>query len=237
VSTSTTTVNNGGGNGGNGGGSNTPPPAPGTPEWAKRLVDELYLEVLSRTADHQGESYWMGQVLGAGQGPTAIAGSLLGSYEYRANLVRSVYWQYLGRDGESVGVNAWADAMSRGMTDEAVRFAFLGSPEFWTNSGGNPKGFVDALYRTALQRNAEPSGEAFWVDRLNNGATPASVAASLLNTFEAMKQRVSGYYLTYLARGAGQDELGFWAGRMAAGVRDEDVILGFVGSTEYLSRI
>src|SRR5205807_1283104 len=110
-------------------------------------------------------------------------------------------------------------------------------PEFWTNSGGNPKGYVDALYRTALQRNADPSGEAFWVDRLNRGATPTSIAASLLDSLETMEQRVSGYYLTYLARGAGPDELGFWAGRMAAGVRDEDVILGFVGAIEYLSRI
>jgi hypothetical protein len=200
-------------------------------------VDELYLEVLSRTADPQGEAFWMGQVLGAGQGPVAIAGSLLGSFEYRANLVRSVYWQYLGRDGENAGVNSWVDAMGRGMTDESVRYAFLGSPEFWSNSGGNPKGFVDALYKTALQRNADPSGEAFWVDRLNRGATAASIAGSLLNSPETMQQRVSGYYLTYLARGAGADELGFWAGRMAAGVRDEDVILGFVGSTEYLSRI
>jgi hypothetical protein len=46
-----------------------------------------------------------------------------------------------------------------------------------------------------------------------------------------------GDYLTYLARGAGDSELSFWAGRLAAGTRDEDVVLGFVGSTEYLSKI
>jgi hypothetical protein len=52
-----------------------------------------------------------------------------------------------------------------------------------------------------------------------------------------MEQRVAGYYQTYLARSAGDGELAYWARAMAAGVRDEDVILGFVGSTEFLARI
>jgi hypothetical protein len=235
TTTSTITVDNGGS--GSGGGSSAPPPAPGTAPWAKRLVDELYLEVLGRTADPVGESFWVGQVMGHGQGPVAIAQSLLGSVEYRTNLVQSVYWQYLGRGGEQAGVDSWVAALGRGLTDEQLRLFFLGSPEFWSNSGGNPKGYVDALYQTVLQRTADPSGEAYWVGRLNAGASPASVANSLVFSFEMLEQRVAGYYLTYLSRGAGNDELAFWAGRLAAGVRDENVILGFVGSTEYLSRI
>lgn len=242
TTTETTTVDQGGGSDGSGGGSGgsgdgSSTPAPGTPAWAKRLVDELYLEVLSRTADPAGEGYWVGQVMGAGQGPVAIAHSLLGSVEYRSNLVQSLYWQYLGRGGNSAGITSWVDAMGRGMTDEQVRLAFLGSPEFWTNSGGNAKGYVDALYQTVLQRQPDSSGEAYWVQQLNQGAAPASVATSLIDSVEVLEQRVAGYYLTYLARTASGDELAYWAGALASGVRDEDVIVGFVGSTEFLSRI
>jgi len=236
TTTSTTTVSNGGGSGTDGG-SNTPPPAPGTPAWAKRLVDELYLETLGRNADPGGEAYWVDQVMGHGQGPVSIARSLLASYEYRANLVRSVYWQYLGRGGEDAGVDSWVARLGNGMTDEQLRLAFLGTPEFWSNSGGNPRGFVDNLYQTVLQRPADPSGEAYWVGQMNAGTSPVGVAASLVYSFEQLEGRVSGYYLTYLARGASNDELAYWARSLAAGVRDEDVILGFVGSTEFLSRI
>ncbi|TMD95375.1 MAG: DUF4214 domain-containing protein [Chloroflexi bacterium] len=236
TTTSTTTVSSGGGSGSSGGQS-APPPAPGTPAWAKRLVDELYLEVLGRNADSAGEAYWVDQVMGHGQGPVAIARSLLASYEYRANLVRSVYWQYLGRGGEDAGVNSWVAMLGNGMTDEQLRLAFLGTPEFWSNSGGNPKGFVDSLYQTVLQRGPDSSGEAYWVSRLNAGASPVSVAASLVYSFEQLEGRVSGYYLTFLARGASKDELAYWARGLAAGVRDEDIMLGFVGSTEFLSRI
>ena len=117
TTTSTTTVSSGGGSGSSGGQS-APPPAPGTPAWAKRLVDELYLEVLGRNADSAGEAYWVDQVMGRGQGPVAIARSLLASYEYRANLVRSVYWQYLGRGGEDAGVNSWVAMLGNGMRPE-----------------------------------------------------------------------------------------------------------------------
>ena len=236
TTTSTTTVSNGGGSGSSSGQS-APPPAPGTPAWAKRLVDELYLEVIGRTADPSGEAYWVDQVMGHGQGPVAIAHSFLASYEYRANLVQSVYWQYLGRGGEDAGVNSWAAALGNGMTDEQLRLAFLGSPEFWSNSGGNPKGYVDSLYQTVLQRTADPSGEAYWVGRLNAGTSPFSVAGSMVYSFEQLERTVSGYYLTYLARGASNDDLAYWARSLAAGVRDEDLILQFVGCTEYLSRI
>ncbi|HEY2704346.1 MAG TPA: DUF4214 domain-containing protein [Candidatus Dormibacteraeota bacterium] len=233
MSTSTTTINHGGG----GGGSTPPPPTPGTIPWARRLVDELYLEVLSRTADGAGEAYWIDQVMARGQGPVAIAHALLGSVEYRTNLVQSAYWQYLGRGGDSAGIAYWVDAMGRGTTDENVRLSFIGSNEFWTNSGGNPRGYVDTLYTAVLQRTAEPSGEAYWVDRLNHGAPAYSVAASLIGSTEMLEQRIAGYYLTYLSRTAGSPELAYWAAALAGGTRDEDVILGFVGSNEFLSRI
>lgn len=245
TSTSTTTVDNGGGsnggsNGGstgsNGGGSSSNP-APGTLPWAKRLVDELYLEVLGRTADPAGESYWINQVMGAGQGPVDIARSLLASDEYRQNFVESLYWQYLNRGGDPAGVASWVNAMGDGMTDETVRLAFLGSPEFWSNSGGNADGYVTALYQTVLQRQPDASGEAYWAGRLDAGAARASVAAALIDSPEVLQHRVAGYYLTYLARNASAGELAYWAGQLAAGVRDETVIDGFVGSTEYLSRI
>lgn len=106
-----------------------------------------------------------------------------------------------------------------------------------TVSGGNAKGYVDALYQTVLQRQPDSSGEAYWVQQLDRGAFLATVAASLINSFEVLEQRVAGYYLTYLARNASGDELAYWARALASGVRDEDVILGFVGSTEYLGRI
>jgi len=242
VSTTTTTQTASGGGGGGSGGSGSgagSAPAPGTPAWAKRLVDELYLEVLSRTADANGEAFWMNQVMGVGRGPVDIARSLLASDEYRANLAQSCYQLYLGRTGEPAGVASWVAAMGRGMTDEAVRLAFLSSTEFWNNSGSSARGYVDALYATLLQRDAsqDPAGEGYWVSRMAAGADRVAVASALLESTEMLKQRVMGDYLTYLGRTAGDNELSYWAGHLAAGARDEDVILGFVGSTEYLSKI
>jgi hypothetical protein len=69
---------------------------------------------VSTPTDPTGEGYWVGQVMGAGQGPVAIAHSLLGSVEYRSNLAQSLYRQYLGRGGDAPGISSWVDAMGRG---------------------------------------------------------------------------------------------------------------------------
>ncbi|NEX64599.1 DUF4214 domain-containing protein [Noviherbaspirillum galbum] len=98
-----------------------------------------------------------------------------------------LYQAAFNRKPDLPGLGFWIDLMSHGMSLLDVANAFYHSPEFISIYGANPSNaaFVNALYRNALQRPAEPAGFNYWVGLLDGRVlTPAAVLVQFSESLE-----------------------------------------------------
>ncbi|HLJ96794.1 MAG TPA: DUF4214 domain-containing protein [Gemmataceae bacterium] len=164
---------------------------------------------------------------------TPVAMAFVQSAEYYTEIVLKDYQQFLGRTPGSSEVAGWVNALQHGLSDTQVVVGFLSSPEFYNRAGNNAQGWVDALYREVLGRNADPGGEAGWVQALAAGTAKSNVALSFETSQEHESQLVQSYYQQYLNRAAGAPEIAGWVNTLQHGAANEQVIADFLGSQEY----
>jgi uncharacterized repeat protein (TIGR02543 family) len=194
----------------------------------------VYEDLLGRAPDAGDLAFWDVQLAG-GVSRSAVAYDIVTSVEYRNHLVTSCYETFLGRAAESGGLSYWVAQLNGEASDQWVVAGFLGSSEFYTDSGSTPAGFVTALYEKLLGRAAEPEGLAFWENLLSSGVSRNAVAAAILSSTEYLSDFVESQYHHLLGRAADQGGLSFWVTQLAGGASNESVIAGFVGSAEYYS--
>lgn len=201
------------------------------------FIQAVYEDVLARAADTTGLSYWLGQ-LNAGQSRSVIVDSLDHSAEYFSNIiVTPAYVKYLGRAPDQQGLAYWVDQMqNHGLTDERLEAGFIGSPEFYTHTGGTNKAWVDGMYQDLLGRAPDSAGESYWLEQLAAGASRADVAYGFAAGRERESQRITDDYMHYLGRSPDEQGLNFWVDQFAAGMTNEQVITGFVASDEYFKK-
>jgi len=90
----------------------------------------------------------------------------------------------LDRDYDEVGLNAWSNVLStRENTGAQVAYGFFFSPEMYARDLCNDE-FVNILYRTLMDREADASGHAAWVGQLNDGMPRRDVFAGFVNSLE-----------------------------------------------------
>ncbi len=137
-----------------------------------------------------------------------------------------------GRSATDAEISRWYDEVARGdrraMTDSlVVGDYFVGE-------------LVDDLYETALGRSADPSGRAYWVDRVQDGVKLGAVGVQFYGSQEYY-QRAGGSDATFVAAlyrdilGRAPDAGGqqYWEARLADGsARLDDVAAGFYSSLE-----
>ncbi|RUL83963.1 S8 family serine peptidase [Tautonia sociabilis] len=126
--------------------------------------------------------------------------------------------------------------------DATVRTYLVSSEEFYLRAGATPERYVDALYRVVLNRPAEPAGLAFWASRLRSGGSRFDVASGIIDSDEARRVMVAGWYRSDLGRTASIEALKydpgviFWADRLAAGFRPDEIRAAILGSVEFAAR-
>jgi len=199
-------------------------------------VNQLYTDVLGRTADPGGLASWTA-LLDAGTDTFAqVATAFTSSREYDADIVNGFYVTYLGRQSEPGGLNDWVNLMQGGYNAEQIRAGILGSPEYFQDTGGTNTSFVTALYQSFLNRVPDPSGLAAWVNLLNTKQdTTAEVATGFLNSDENRTDIITGFYETYLHRAPDSAGLAAWKTLLANGITQPQIITAFVTSPEYLA--
>ncbi|MEM1345245.1 MAG: DUF4214 domain-containing protein [Pseudomonadota bacterium] len=107
-----------------------------------------------------------------------------------ARLVAYLYEAALDRDGniDLPGLNFWIDQREAGMSEDALAFQFLDSPEFRQQIGNieemSDQDLVRALYRNVLDREGEQEGIDFWVDVMDNGFAEQSLVLAFANSPE-----------------------------------------------------
>ncbi len=165
----------------------------------KGLSDEEYLEVLykvmfDRTADADGEAYWL-EKLEIGMSREYVYAGFANSTEF-ANVCKAygveqgssasnayrdqnegvtafvtrLYDKALGRRGDDDGMETWCRIILRKeQSVETVAYGFIFSPEFLRRNTTNEE-FVQIMYRTFLNRECDTDGFNDWVGRLSQGA-------------------------------------------------------------------
>ncbi len=195
-------------------------------------IAAVYYDLLGRPPETTGLSYWIGQLNG-GVARAVFVNFMDHSPEYYGTIIEPAYLQFLGRPADPDGLTYWTSRMSGGLSDELLEAGFIGSPEFYQHSGGTDKGWVDALYQDLLGRNADPGGEAAWLQALAAGASRAAVAYGFAASIERESQHVMVLYQKYLGRSAGTSEIDYWLGQFGAGATNEDIVTGFASSGEF----
>jgi YD repeat-containing protein len=210
-----------------------------SPVSPQTLVGQMYRDLLQRPVDPGGLSAWSAQLDGGVLRPQVVLG-IEASLEYRTLQVQGLYDTLLHRSADPLGLNGWVQFMAGGGTVEQMKAFFISSPEYFqTRSGGTNAGFLAALYHDVLGRPVDPAG-AGWGSLLTLPVNPflvrflrTEVASGVLNSPEAQSDLVKGYYLRFLRRPAEPTGLNGWVGALQAGMPDQQIIAGFIGSAEY----
>ncbi len=105
----------------------------------------------------------------------------------------------------------------------------------------NPQdpGWVGNLYHDVLGRtNSDPPSTSeigYWVNRLDDGASPAWVASQFIDSSEAHGFIVDADYQLILGRAPDPNGRAFWVGQLNAGVHNEALLGLLGGSTEFFA--
>jgi len=199
----------------------------------QRLVAAAYQSILGRSAGSAEVSFWTTEMDTGRVSRSQFASALAQSAEYYGDLITAAYQRYLGRDPDAPGLQSWISAMQTGLSDELLEANLIGSPEFYVDSGGTDKGWVDAMYFDVLGRAPDSPGENNWIGVLAAGASWAAVSYDFTSSQEREGDRVAADYMQLLGRTASNAEIAGWVQAIQQGEANEDVVAGFVASVEY----
>jgi subtilisin-like proprotein convertase family protein len=166
----------------------------------------------------------------------AESAALLGTQEYRSNLVTGWFQKYLGRAPSSAELTKNTTQLAVGFTDEQVIANIVGSTEYFQNHGSTNLGFLQAAFNDILGRALDSSGQTYFLNQLAAGVTRATVALELLTSGEYRTNLVNGFYTNLLGRSASSTEVAGWVAALAGGETDEQVINAFLTTNEYFLR-
>jgi hypothetical protein len=166
--------------------------------------------------------------------PNDVATALAHSAEHYAYQIENIYQQYLGRGADAGGQQFWVAAMQHGITQEQLEADFIGSAEFIADHGGQGAGWVSGMYENLLGRTPDSSGLSFWVQHLQSGANPVSVALGFAASAEREASQIASDYQALLGRAPSASEVDHWVDAFEHGTTNDDVEAGFIGSSEFL---
>lgn len=176
--------------------------------------------------------------------------------------VKRMYTVALNRPAEPEGLRDWTQRLQTFQVDGAgIAHGFIMSDEF-TNRGLSNSEYVDVLYRTFFNREADEGGRNTWLSSLSMGNSRLYVLAGFVNSVEfdrlcgsynivrgnldtsgeiAITPNIRDYVLRMYTKALGRDgeEAGVqdWSWRIASGTMSaEDVAKSFFFSEEYMNK-
>jgi hypothetical protein len=167
------------------------------------FVEQLYRNVLHRDSDAGGKANWVNVLESHAQDRAEVLISFSECAENRENTkaeiedgvwvadldaakIARLYDTVLGRAPDAEGLANWTKALEgKALSLGEVADAFAGCQEFQLAYGKlDDNGFVDALYRNSLRREAEAEGHDTWVKVLEHGASRAEVVLAFSESRE-----------------------------------------------------
>ena len=185
------------------------------------LVEILYLSMLDRQAESKGKKYWLSLVMD-GASVAQLVNGFCGSTEFKnicagfgiesgsvpekgsstpsvytpgtIHFVTRCYRIALDREPDDGGLAYWCkQVISKKCTYKDVAEGFMFSAEM-NNKNLSNDAFIRKLYLLYLDREAEPAGLQFWVDKLNGGMTRKEANRGFASSME-FKTLMASYEL------------------------------------------
>lgn len=94
-------------------------------DFRQSLVARLYLDLLGRTADTAGLSYFTAALASGQMTRAQVAATVVGGNEYRVHEVTGAYSQLLRRTPDGGGLAYWSSVLASGGTINQVRAGLL----------------------------------------------------------------------------------------------------------------
>lgn len=166
-------------------------PLMGNPTTANAaFVEAVYQDALGRQADSAG-LVWGTALVNSGQSRSVFIEPVVYSDEASTHFLRGVYQQYLGREADEAGLGYWLAQMHAGVRNEQIEAAFLASVEFYMRAGGTQVGWIQAAYKTAYGRSAEPQAVAWASSQLASGQSRYGLAFMLVASTEGLTRMIN----------------------------------------------
>lgn len=148
--------------------------------------------------------------------------------------IYALFDQVLEREADPSGLAFWSNRIRTGrLTYENLVVTLAISNEAWTQAGATPEGYTDFVYERVLGRPADPSGRAFWIDRLERGTSRDRFVRSFLRSTERSRNLVKASFRQHLAREADPGGLANWTNQYAAAkVGETDLAVALLASSE-----
>ncbi|MGN6696431.1 MAG: DUF4214 domain-containing protein, partial [Aquihabitans sp.] len=162
-----------------------------------------------------------------------VVAGIMNTDEYRGNDVDRVFVRFLRRTPDPSGRAYWINALRNGRSLQKFRAQLFGSNEYFVKAGNTNASFVRAAYFDVLGRLPDPSGEAYWTKKIDNGADRGSVANAFLASTEARRAIVKDQYQRFALRLPTTTESEQWVGKLAGVTGERDLIAFLAASTAY----
>jgi len=211
---------------------------------SKFFVMQLYRDILFREAEEGGLKYWQNLIDTGARSKTLVASNFLESPEFQAGAgaVARLYFGALNRLPDDAGMDSWMTQVLSGTPVAAIASNFVASSEFTSRFDTQSlESFVDRMYQNVMSRSADANGKAYWVQKLNAGASKGEVVLGFTESPEyqaatAAKVGMTLNYVGLLGRSPEQSGMDFWLAKQAAGTPQIEIIGSFMGTQEYHDR-
>lgn len=107
------------------------------------------------------------------------------------DFVTRLYDICLNRTPDAGGLSYWVSQAKNGKSGAEIAYGFVFSTEFKNNNVCNDH-FVQCMYRAFFGRECDAEGKAFWLAKLNSGATKGEIYSGFVSSME-FKQLCAGY--------------------------------------------
>ncbi|WP_421121589.1 DUF4214 domain-containing protein [Aquihabitans daechungensis] len=156
--------------------------------------------------------------------------------EYRGVDVDRVFLRYLRRHADPGGKTYWVGSLRNGKSLRQFRAQLFGSNEYFTKAGGTNAAFVTRAYEDVLGRKPDPSGQAYWTNKANNGTERGLIARQFLSSPEAKRTIVRDQFLRFLDRQPTASEIDTWTAALDTLNGEQALVASLAGSSAYFTR-
>jgi hypothetical protein len=213
------------------------------------FISNVYVALLERPADAGGLAYYTAG-LEQGVSTTQVVLNIENapSNEFRSDEVNRLYELHLHRSAlaDTVGLNHWVADLRQGITLEQVSAAIVNSPEYiQKRTDGSFNSWLDAFYSDEFHRAVDATGRAGWDKAFASGQSREQIAEAIFTAPSLAGQSgneyqidlVDTYYEQFLGRSSkGDSGADIWLSELQHGTRDEAVIAGILGSSEFYNK-
>jgi hypothetical protein len=199
----------------------------------QRFISEVYRDLLHRQAEMAGLLYW-NRFLDRGDSLAQVVQLIESSptLEYRRIQVQDLCGQLLHRPATAQELTDWSAFLQDGGTVGQLAGMIVVLPEYAQATSQDSGGFLRALYRDALGRDADASGMQYW----QTLATPdnrAQIAEMFFASDEYRQNLVQNFYHEYLHRPGEPVGVAYWFAHFQRGDGDDAILAAFIGDMAF----